>query len=243
MTPSQSISIATFLITAVFAAMVLNRWRAQPGLPLLLWGTGMVVYSVGALCQAVLAVTWNEFLFRLWYWTGALMVAPWIGQGTLFLLVKHRWLAWGSFWIIALLGLIGLALVFTTGVDPTQYRPGVDLTEQFRAIFTATGGEKAIRTILVIALNIYGTVLFVGGALYSAWLLWRKTILPNRMMGNVMIVAGGLLPALGGTLILLGRPEYKYLAQLLGSALLFAGFLMATAQRPAAQTAGAAAVE
>jgi hypothetical protein len=80
-------------------------------------------------------------------------------------------------------------------------------------------------------MNAYGTVLLVGGALYSAFLLWRKAILPNRLAGNVLIAAGGLLPALGGALILPGRPEYKYLGQLLGSVLLFAGFLMATARR------------
>jgi hypothetical protein len=52
------------------------------------------------------------------------------------------------------------------------------------------------------------------------------------MWGNILIAVGGLLPALGGFLILLGNPAFKYAGQLLGGILLFAGFLLATQHAP-----------
>jgi hypothetical protein len=48
------------------------------------------------------------------------------------------------------------------------------------------------------------------------------------VVGNWLIAAGGLLPALGGALIRLGDPSFKYLGEMLGAILIFWGFWMAT---------------
>jgi hypothetical protein len=77
-------------------------------------------------------------------------------------------------------------------------------------------------------MNVWGTLALVGGAIYSAILFRRKQIMRNRMIGNWFIAAGGLLPALGGTLILLGDPSFKYVGEMLGAILIFIGYLMAT---------------
>ena len=77
-------------------------------------------------------------------------------------------------------------------------------------------------------MNVWGTVALVGGAIYSAWIFRRKNLFRNRVIGNWLIAAGGLLPALGGALIHLGSPSYKYLGELLGAILIFAGFWLAT---------------
>jgi hypothetical protein len=77
-------------------------------------------------------------------------------------------------------------------------------------------------------MNVWGTVALVGGAIYSAWIFRRKNIMRNRVVGNWLIAAGGLLPALGGALIRLGDPSFKYLGEMLGAILIFAGFWLAT---------------
>jgi len=46
-------------------------------------------------------------------------------------------------------------------------------------------------------LNIYGTLALVGGAIYSAYIFWRKRVLFHRMIGNILIAAGALAPAMG----------------------------------------------
>lgn len=77
--------------------------------------------------------------------------------------------------------------------------------------------------------NTYGLITLVGGALYSAWIFWRRRILPNRVIGNILIAVGAMAPAFGGVFSRLGLSEYLYLGEFLGVILMFAGFLKATA--------------
>jgi hypothetical protein len=74
-------------------------------------------------------------------------------------------------------------------------------------------------------------------AAWSAWLFARKRVLPNRMMGSILIAVGGLFPASAGTFISLGWGDWLYLSELFGAALMFLGFWLATqpqtAERPA----------
>ena len=76
--------------------------------------------------------------------------------------------------------------------------------------------------------NIYGTVTLTGGALYSAWLFWRKRVLPNRMVGNILIAAGAMAPSFGGALNRFGLPGL-YIGEFIGVFLMYIGFLQATA--------------
>ncbi|HEX6033906.1 MAG TPA: hypothetical protein VFY83_05695, partial [Anaerolineales bacterium] len=75
----------------------------------------------------------------------------------------------------------------------------------------------------------------VGGAIYSAFLFWRKQILANRMYGNILIAAGALSPALGGTFLRTGLVDFLYLSELIGAIVMFVGFILATsiAEEPA----------
>jgi uncharacterized membrane protein HdeD (DUF308 family) len=76
--------------------------------------------------------------------------------------------------------------------------------------------------------NLYGTITLVGGALYSAWLFWRKRVLLHRTIGNLLIAAGALLPAFGGAFSRFGIPAALYLGEFFGVLLIFAGFIRAT---------------
>jgi hypothetical protein len=76
--------------------------------------------------------------------------------------------------------------------------------------------------------NMYGLLTLVAGALYSAWIFLRKRIMPNRVLGNVLIASGALMPGIGGLLNRLGMGGYLYVGELLGAILMFAGFVAAT---------------
>ena len=82
--------------------------------------------------------------------------------------------------------------------------------------------------ILTILLNIYGTIALVGGALYSSFLFWRKKVLANRMLGNILIAAGALMPAMAGTFVRAGLVDWLYISELMGVVLMYAGFIQAT---------------
>ena len=80
--------------------------------------------------------------------------------------------------------------------------------------------------------NVYGTLMLVGGAAYSIYIFWRKRILPHRVIGNIFIAIGALLPAFGGTFSRFGIPGALYISELLGAVLMFIGFVRATTPLP-----------
>ncbi len=205
-------------IVFVFAGLVLHRYVRRRGLHLLLWGLGLIMYGIGVTCEAYYtAFGWSPLIFRLWYLFGAMLVAAWLGQGTVYLLAPRKW-ANGLMLILAVGSLYGLLRVFSAQLDP-NLMPTSELSG--RAI--TTSGVR----ILTPFFNLYGTVTLVGGAVYSAWIFWRKRILPHRAIGNVLIAVGAMAPALSGLLSRLGLSGYLYLGELMGAILLFLGFLRA----------------
>ena len=85
---------------------------------------------------------------------------------------------------------------------------------------------------LTILLNIYGTLALVGGAIYSGFLFWRKRVLLNRVIGNILIAAGALSPAMAGSFIKAGLVDVLYISEFIGVVLMYLGFVLATAGRP-----------
>src|SRR5665647_1783424 len=100
-------------LSLVFAAFVLRRYLARRGPHLLLWGVGMVFYGIGGFCEGYYgAFGWNPLIFRLWYLFGALLVAAWLGQGTVYLLAKRR-VAHALMALLAMGSLYAAARVFS----------------------------------------------------------------------------------------------------------------------------------
>jgi hypothetical protein len=81
---------------------------------------------------------------------------------------------------------------------------------------------------LTILFNTYGTLTLVGGALYSAYLFWRKRILVHRMAGNILIAVGAFMPAMAGSFIKIGLVDMLYVSEFTGVVLMYAGFILAT---------------
>ncbi len=241
-------SLIASIVTGIFTIIVLWRWAQRRKAYLLAWGIGLLMYFLGTLSQVVLAVTWSPFFFGLWYWTGALMVAPWLGQGTAYLLIRRGNIARNIQMALILVGVMTLPwALFFTDFNASAWEPGVDLTTIFRD-FTDANGEIIREGIMTGSIrgtvrffspvmNIWGTVLLVGGAIYSARAFRKKQIMRNRVVGNWLIAAGGLLPALAGALIRLGDPSFKYIGELGGAVLIFIGFLVATRTIPESLTA------
>ena len=239
MTFSFIVSVISTVVTAIFAFVVLRRWAALRRPHLLAWGIGLTLYFIGTFSQIVLAVTWSPLFFGLWYWAGALMVAAWLGQGTAFLLIRRGNIARNMQMALLLVSVMTLPwMLLLTPLNGDAWRPGVDITQQYRDTYDAdgnltqagimSGGTSGSIRVFSPVMNIWGTVLLVGGAIYSAHLFRRKQIMRNRVVGNWLIAAGGLFPAFAGALIRLGDPSFKYFGEMMGAILIFAGFLAAT---------------
>jgi hypothetical protein len=226
--------ILTTIITFVFAAAVFSRFRDRHGAHLLLWGIGLVLYGIGALTEVILLFTFSPIALKLWYLCGAMLTAAWLGQGTINLLVRRRGIATTLNIILTVVSLLAVVLVLFAPITPAaaSYNPAVPLSSQYKDILTRSG----VIILLTILLNIYGTITLVGGAIYSAYIFWRKRVLFNRMVGNILIAAGALMPAIGGSFIGMGLPDFLFLSEFLGAILMYIGFLQATVTVPVKST-------
>ena len=211
------------IISFVFAFLVLRRYAVRRGSHLLLWGVGMIFYGIGGFCEAYYGTFgWSPIVFRLWYLFGAILVAAWLGQGTVYLLVRRRW---ANFLMVLLaLGSLYAAIrVFGAELDPSLMTTSVHTGSELSGHAIVTPGVRDLTPFF----NIYGTITLVGGALYSAWIFWRKRVLLHRTLGNILIACGAILPAFGGAFSRFGIAGALYLSELLGAVLLFVGFLRA----------------
>ena len=219
---------ASTLVVFVFAFFVLKRYAAKGGMHLLLWGIGFVMYGLGTLAEAILAVTYSPFLIHTWYLFGAILTPAWLGQGTIYLLVRRAKVANISLAILTIVSLFTLIHVFGLVTHDELYNVGVPVSAQYKTVMDRLPITGALLGIFAG----YGTLALVGGALYSAYIFWRKRIMPQRVLGNVLIAVGGLSPALGGVLVTRGLGDYLFVSELIGAIIMFVGFRLATTQSP-----------
>ncbi len=209
------------IVSFVFAGFIFRRYLAHRTPAMLLWGIGMIFYGIGGFCEACYgAFGWNAFVYRLWYLFGAILVAAWLGQGTVYLLTRRRW----ANILMILLGLgslYGLVRVFGAELDPSLMTHSLHTGSELSGYAIVTPGVR----ILTPFFNLYGTLTLVGGAAWSAWIFWRKRILLHRAIGNVLIAVGAILPAFGGTFSRLGFSGALYVCEFSGAILMFIGFL------------------
>lgn len=231
---STLLPLASSILSFMFAFAIFRRYLGRPQHHhLLVWGIGVLFYGIGGASEAYTgAFGFNPVVLKIWYLFGAILVAAWLGQGTVVLLARDRWVRITTAILVVASVFAALAVIFS-GVDP-NYRAGAELTGR---AFTTTWVRM-----LTPFFNIYGTITLTGGALFSAWLFWRKRVLPNRMVGNILIAAGAMAPAFGGVLNRFGLPGL-YIGEFIGVLLMYAGFLQATAAAPQPSPAMAPAVE
>ncbi|MEW5830050.1 MAG: hypothetical protein AB1846_14240 [Chloroflexota bacterium] len=225
------------VVTFFFAVAVFNRYRQRGGMHLLLWSVGLVFYGLGTLSEVLLGLTFNVFVLKLWYLTGAMLTAAWLGMGTVFLLFRKGNTAKILTWVLAVVSLLALGLIAAAPVLSTSYDISAPASEQYKDILSRNG----LMIFLTILLNIYGTIAMVGGAIYSAFLFWRKKVLANRMFGNILIAAGALAPAMAGSFVKAGLVDVLYVSEFVGAVLMYAGFVLATAAKPEPATTAAPA--
>jgi hypothetical protein len=218
------LSFTSTIVTSAFAVAVLVRYAHRRGLYLLFWGLGLILYAMGTFAEFYSTYAWSPLVFRLWYIGGALLTAAWLGQGTVYLLVRR-----GNIAHLLMIGLVAasalaVVIMFITPLNESAFTVGTDLSTQYKQILPAGAAVRYLTPLF----NVYGTLWLVGGAAYSAWIFWRKRVLLHRVIGNVLIAAGAMAPAIGGSLSRLGASEFLYLSELLGAVLMFVGFLRAT---------------
>jgi len=210
------IPLVTCIVSLAFAVVVLDQYFARRKPYQLLWAVGLFMYCVSTFTEFYWNIVGhNIVLYRLWYLIGAVLVAAYLGQGTIYLLMRRRRAH-------AFMAVLGAATVYaairvlTVNIDITGL---TELTG--KGIFPTD-----VRAIITPVFNAFGTVALVGGAAYSAYIFWRKHILPHRVVSNILIAVGALLPAVGGIHISVGGGlNLFFLFELAGVIIMFVGFL------------------
>ncbi|MBO0681990.1 MAG: hypothetical protein J2P45_02450 [Candidatus Dormibacteraeota bacterium] len=88
--PNVVLPLLTTLASFAAAGMVLDQWRQRRRSFQLVWGLGLLFYGIGAGVEFLGAFGWDPVLYRLWFLFGAMLVAAYLGAGTVYLLSRTR---------------------------------------------------------------------------------------------------------------------------------------------------------
>ncbi len=208
------IPLISCIVSFIFAITVLDQYFARRKPYQIVWAIGLFMYAIGTGVEFWTGA-WgiDPLALRLWYLFGAILVAAYLGMGTLYLLMRRK-TAHIIMAILVVASIYAAVRVFTVSVDTT----GME---------TLTGSILPLDVRLMTGIfNTFGTIALVGGALYSAWIFWRRRILFHRMIANILIAFGAILPAIGGSnLTVGGNIRVFFIFELLGIIIIFIGFL------------------
>jgi hypothetical protein len=182
----------------------------------------MLLYTVAAFMEAwsEYSGVWNSAVYRIYIVLAASLVG-YLGLGTLYLVAKRR--VWGHLYLGFVL--ICMAVFFygtaTASLVTGELVPGITVGGK------ALGASLSFPRVMSLPINITGSILLFGGALYSIWRFLRRREFAYRMWANVLIAAGAGLLAFVGSRARLGTTAGLYPAEMVGAALMLGGFLLA----------------
>lgn len=203
------------VVSAVFAAVMAQRWSMRHRPHQAAWAIGLGMFAVAA-AAGVFARSGGatETEYRVFYLFGAVLNVAWLALGTLYLLLPGQLARW-TMWGVVAFTLIAAGAVFTSPVDLSK------------AIDTGRGFEQApLPRILAGIGSGIGSVILIGGALWSAFVFFTRRHEGRRALANVIIAVGVLVAAAGGTAAFTGASGIVEWTNFAGVLLIFIGFLL-----------------
>lgn len=213
--PVLYIPVATTLIALGFAWIVWQRYRQRGGAHLAWWAAGIVIYGTGTFTEGFVTLFgWNETVFRAWYISGALLGGAPLAQGTVYLLLRRATAHRLTFILVPVI-IIAAGFVLSTPLDYALVEPhrlsGKIIEWRWVRLFSPF-------------INTYAFIFLVGGAILSAYRFRKSMSTRHKLVGNVYIAIGALLPGIGGTFTRFGYTEVLYVTELLGIVLIYVGY-------------------
>lgn len=223
------VPIVTTLLAIPFALEIFQRYRQHPErLHLLWWALGVATYGVGTFTEATTTlIGWNEPTFRAWYISGALLGGAPLAQGTVYLLLSRR----------TAHALTAVLLVFVAVASAAVVMSPIDYTQVEAHRLTGRVLEWQWVRRFSPFVNMYAVVFLIGGAILSALRYSANPAMRHRVIANVLIAAGAILPGIGGTATRMGYTEVLYITELVGLLLTWMGYRMSVRPMVVPQTA------
>ncbi|MRR11892.1 hypothetical protein EG835_05360 [bacterium] len=214
--------LATGLIGFVYVGLLLAQWAKRRKPHQLAWSVGFLFYAVAAVMEAYSEFTgdWNQTVYRFYIVLAASMVG-FLGLGTLYLITKKRTLP--NLYLAFVLACLGIFLygVFTTELITENLVAGITVGG------SALGSGGSFPRVMSLPFNITGTLLLLGGSAWSIIKFLPKKEYRYRVWANVLIIVGTLIIAGAGSMARAGVTSGLYPAEMVASAVLLAGFLLA----------------
>ncbi len=115
---NTALPLASTIVSLMFALTVLDQFFAKKRPYQLVWAMGLFMFFVSSGCEF-----WTEAcgidrtVYQLWYLFGAILVAAYLGMGTLYLLLPRR-AAHIVMAVLLVASLYAIFRVFTANLDP-----------------------------------------------------------------------------------------------------------------------------
>jgi len=206
--------LLTALVSGAFAVAVALQYLRKRRPPQLAWAIGLLLFTVAAF-MGFLARSGGatDVEYRLFYLFGAITNVAWLALGTVYIVAPR----FGRPALAVVLALSAVA-VYAVFAAPVDIAVAVDTGKGYP--------DGSLPRILAAIGSGVGSLVLIGGALWSAWSFLRRRNDGRRALGNVVIAAGVLLAAAGGTAAFTGASGVVEWTNFGGVSLIFAGFLL-----------------
>jgi len=207
--------VLTTLVAAAFAIAVGAQYARKRHPYQLFWGIGLLLFTVAA-ASGALARTGGatETEYRLFYLFGAITNVAWLALGTVYITAPRFGTI--ALAIVTVLSAVSLYAVFAT---PVNLAVAIDTGKGFP--------DGSLPRILAAIGSGVGSLVLIGGALWSAWVFVQRRRNGRRAIANIIIAVGVFIVAAGGTAAFTGASGILELTNLIGIAVMFVGFLLA----------------
>jgi hypothetical protein len=208
------------IVSLAFGVIVLSQWMARRRSQQLIWAIALLMAAGASFAFVGFLFNGSELLFRVYYALGALLMAAYLGMGSLYLALSRR---------VADLILAALVIVSAFGVALILVAP-VKVVALHGLQHTSGAGTGVLKQgpwlLPLIVLNSFGAAAVIGVALYSAYKVLRRQAPVRFAVANVTIAVGTGIVSGAGSAARLGSPNYFWVLMAVGWVVIFAGFLL-----------------
>jgi hypothetical protein len=212
----QWIPFTTTLLSVAFAAFTLRLFIVKKENCLLMWFTALLFYGLANCMEFIIESGGISLVvYRLWYLTGAIFTAAYLAVGALYCIAPRK-IAFPLLLLLAIASIYACIIVFITPIDISgmhglSSRP---LPLQIR--------------IMSPFFNIAAGLMMLFTIIYGLNILIKKKGATSKGVSLILIGAGMILPAIGGTYFRLGMQAsiYIYVMDLMGLIFFYVGVLL-----------------
>ena len=223
-----ALAAASALIASAFGACTLERWLDRRKRHEAAWTIALFLFAAAsAALWGGVAFGWNDVWFRLFYLFGAIINVPYLALGTVELLAGPavgRRVAAGVHAFAAFATGVVLVAPITGPIERGRLPQGSDVFGPLPRVLAA--GGSGISALVII-----------GGAVWSAARLAKRTSTRRLAVANGFIAVGTVVLGAGGILnSVVDEMDGFAISLVVGITLIFAGFLLTAPRQRASLT-------